>query len=137
MVSNEVKEFIDKISKTKYKGINDVILSDIDKFNTGITDMVLKNKVKFESNWSSYTLTNVDVNYEENMAKAAELLDMYGIRNYLPAIKATDTMLIMSYQYSLLDVFNNVIDTINCFHVTISYDFIHGNNSWILIYDND
>lgn len=134
----EALNFVKKLGSSSSKAMksaSELIKSDIDKFSTEIVNLILRNKVKLEANWSDYTLSDINMTYEEDMVKVADLLSMYGIRDKLPTLESTDTALIINYQMITKDAFGSVSDIINLIHVTIKGQSEYCVNEWIFLYD--
>lgn len=138
--SEACKKFINDLStSSKFSLVSEMIKTDIEKFRNDITNMVLRKKIQLEGRWTDYILSDVNVLYEEDMLKLNDLFQMYGIRNDLPPLKASDIALVVTYQYTLDDAFGNLMDTVNLFHVTIKGsigddDYI---NKWFILYDTE
>ena len=132
-ISEETKLFIDKLKRTKkFSSIVDVIMSDLNKFEIDITNDILKGDVHLDGRWTDYILSDINITYEEDVLKIKDILDMYGIIGTLNLpLTAESKGLIMSYQYSLLDVLGNDMDIVNLFHVTLS-DPINSYTEWCL-----
>lgn len=139
-LSEDTKKFINKLKTSEtYKSSADMILNDINKFKNDITNMILNKSIELEGSWSNYILSDINILYEEDMLKVSDMLNMYGIKKDLPALKSDDVALICTYQFTLYDVYDNVMGTINMFHVTIKGavgddDYV---NEWFILYDKE
>lgn len=132
-MTKEVQDFINRIKSIKgYSEIVDVISTDMDKFKVDVTTMILSNKVHVEGRWTDYVLSDININYNEDVFRLKDLLEMYGIFGEFDIpLTAESKGLIISYQYILYDKFNIPMDIVNLFHVTlINSDNTH--NEWYL-----
>ena len=137
-VSGKVKDWLAGIDNAKYKCISDLINSDISVLKKGISELVLDNKVSFEGNWSDYVLDDVNFNYEEDILKFRDLVEnLYGIDLDIIGmhpLSVGDIGIAVSYQYNLYDLYGNVMDTVNAFHLSVSVPELKmAVNRWFVI----
>lgn len=132
-MTQEVHDFINRIKSIKgYSEIVDVITTDMEKFKVDVTNMILSNRVHVEGRWTDYILSDININYNEDVFRLKDLLEMYGVFGEFDIpLTAESKGLIISYQYTLYDKFNIPMDIVNLFHVTlINPDNTH--NEWYL-----
>lgn len=137
-ISEASKKFISKLSSdNKFKKLSTLITQDINKCKVDITNMVLRNNITLEGNWTHYELTDINVIYDEDILHVNELLTMYGLKSLLPELKGDDNALIVSYKFNLFDMYGGIMDMVNVFHITIKGSTDNDNiNEWFLMSDH-
>lgn len=118
--TDEVNAFIEslKLGSLGHK-LTKLIERDIVLFDEAIINKILRGEFKMDGNWEAYVLNDIDVLYDENMLKFTNRLDMFGIRDSMPPIRANDTGLVIIYRFTMFDIFGNELDSLAAYHVAI------------------
>ena len=130
-MTKEVKGFIEGLGK--FPELQKLLMSDYSKIKTGITELLLKHRIKLEGSWNSYKLADIDVLYEENPLNVNEKFEFWGITKCLPLLEWTDVTLVVWYKYNMVDMMGNIRDALNVFHVTIRDESGLFRNEWIAL----
>lgn len=96
-----------------------LVEADIKLFDETIIDKVLRGEFKMDGDWDAYVLSDIDILYDENMLKFNNRLDMFGIRESVPPIRANDVGLVFIYRFVMYDIFGNEMDSLAAYHVII------------------
>lgn len=99
--------------------LQNVIDRDVKLFDDTIIDKVLRGEFKVDGDWSAYQLSDIDVLYDENMLHFNERLQMFGIRDSVPPIRANDVGMVIIYRFTLNDIFGGELDSMAGYHVAI------------------
>ena len=96
-----------------------VIDNDVEMLDGVIVNKILCGQFKVDGGWSAYTLSDVDILYDEDMLHFSDRLDMFGIRKSVPPIRANDKGLVIIYRFTLYDIFGGDLDSLAAYHVAI------------------
>lgn len=134
--TSEVYSFLNKLAEHPVQPVQnlvEVINEDVGFFSDEITDAILSRRMRLDSSWEGFKLSDVDILYEENMLSFASKLEMYGIRNLIGTIRGRDKALLIHYRFTDYGLWNMEMDSLACFHVVVQQTAktIH---RWIVVY---
>lgn len=92
---------------------------DVDLFDKTIINKILRGEFKVEGGWTAYQLSDIDIMYDEDMLHFNERLDMFGIRDSVPPIRANDKGMVIIYRFTLNDIFGGELDSMTAYHVAV------------------
>jgi hypothetical protein len=72
-----------------------------------------------DCNWNSYTLSNVDVYYDEDALTFVDRLELFGIRSHIPPVRSGDHAIVVVYRYTSFDAYGGDVDSVNAFRVVL------------------
>ena len=119
-VSDKVQMFLDKISHTKFNKVMEFINEDISIFDKTVVKGSINNSINLEYSWNSYTLSDIDITYEEDLVKFSNLIKLYGIDKYLEEILEDDHNLIITYRFIATDWFNGDESVVTGYRVIVT-----------------
>lgn len=135
--TNKVKQFFMKMETMPYipaSDLKELMRNDVNLFRNSVTDAILSRRVKLEGAWSGYTLSDIDVYYDEDMLVFSDKLEMFGIRDKVPPIRSRDTGMIVVYRFTDFSAFGTELDSVVCFRVIIKQNNGKIDSRWIVMY---